>query len=578
MELLELFMAAIRRIESTDNYNAIGPHTGRYGRARGAYQIMDANWANWAREAGIPGANWRDPRAQDRVARYKMSQYYRTYKDWDLVAAAWFGGPGAANEMRRRGTSGRRDMLGTSVPSYITKMRNAMQQIQRQNPNAYRTPVSNTYMGDVQRLNAIGGQSMQGGRFTTAATIRAFQQFTQGGQRGPSDALMAMHQPLALNEFQSPTAAALSSVDSRQSQPAAANSLFSDMGDTDAGYDTFLDSFSEMYNRAGAGREVDLSLEEENAPHGDQSMNDEAMITGLLERMGGNPTDPIPLEQPTTTPGASGMREVNLGGGPTPSTGAGSGVRRMSHEAELNTPPAATPQVSGDQSLPAFQQSGERPARTQDQSQVLDAPTTTQFLAPAPITRREPPEPAPDGTDDGSGISFDNAKVGQEAIETLNESVASWVAATMPDVITADGSIDMPALAAADTSTSAGLTFVETAKQFLGTPYVWGGTTPSGFDCSGLIQFVAQQMGVNLPRVSRDQARAGQNVGMNRANWRPGDLIAFAPNGNTVSHIGILAGVDSNGVWQMLHSPRRGKNVEVVPMTRRDVAAVRRVM
>src|SRR3712207_9017729 len=50
------------------------------------------------------------------------------------------------------------------------------------------------------------------------------------------------------------------------------------------------------------------------------------------------------------------------------------------------------------------------------------------------------------------------------------------------------------------------------SQRYLGTPYVWGGESPGGFDCSGLVQHVYAQLGVNLPRVAADQARAGQSV------------------------------------------------------------------
>lgn len=78
------------------------------------------------------------------------------------------------------------------------------------------------------------------------------------------------------------------------------------------------------------------------------------------------------------------------------------------------------------------------------------------------------------------------------------------------------------------------------ARQFLGTPYKWGGTTPLGFDCSGFVQYVYKQYGVNLPRVSYQQAAAGAPV--SAAAAQAGDLVYYKGKNGTVDHIGIYMG------------------------------------
>jgi LysM repeat protein len=87
-----------------------------------------------------------------------------------------------------------------------------------------------------------------------------------------------------------------------------------------------------------------------------------------------------------------------------------------------------------------------------------------------------------------------------------------------------------------------GSSIVQTASRYLGVPYVYGGTSPSGFDCSGLVQYVYAQHGINLPRVASDQANAGTKIS-SMSQLLPGDLVCFSNNMNGyVDHIGIYIG------------------------------------
>jgi cell wall-associated NlpC family hydrolase len=88
------------------------------------------------------------------------------------------------------------------------------------------------------------------------------------------------------------------------------------------------------------------------------------------------------------------------------------------------------------------------------------------------------------------------------------------------------------------------------AARYVGTPYRYGGTTPSGFDCSGYTQYVYRQAGISIPRTASAQASAGRRV--SRASARPGDLVVI----NGGSHIGIWAGGN-----MMYDAPRTGKSV-----------------
>lgn len=97
---------------------------------------------------------------------------------------------------------------------------------------------------------------------------------------------------------------------------------------------------------------------------------------------------------------------------------------------------------------------------------------------------------------------------------------------------------------------------VRTARRFLGVPYRWGGEDRRrGFDCSGLTMVCYRLNGLNLPRNSRMQFRAGKSVGRNRLH--KGDLVFFATHGGQrVTHVGMYAG---NG--KFIHAPRTGKTV-----------------
>ena len=99
---------------------------------------------------------------------------------------------------------------------------------------------------------------------------------------------------------------------------------------------------------------------------------------------------------------------------------------------------------------------------------------------------------------------------------------------------------------------------VDSARKYLGTPYVWGGTSPSSFDCSGFTQYVLAQNGKSIPRTSQEQFASGQAV--DKSQLQAGDLVFYDWSGGTeATHVGIYEG---NG--KMIHAPHSGDVVKEV--------------
>ena len=117
---------------------------------------------------------------------------------------------------------------------------------------------------------------------------------------------------------------------------------------------------------------------------------------------------------------------------------------------------------------------------------------------------------------------------------------------------------------------------IDTALEVIGTPYVWGGTDENGFDCSGLIQYAYAYHGIQLPRVSRDQIRAGREVVPRVEALLPGDILGFTrERSRTVSHVGLYVG---KGLF--IHSGSSGVQVSDLndPYWREHIVAATRIV
>ena len=115
-----------------------------------------------------------------------------------------------------------------------------------------------------------------------------------------------------------------------------------------------------------------------------------------------------------------------------------------------------------------------------------------------------------------------------------------------------------------------GSNVVSYAMNFLGTPYVYGGSTPAGFDCSGFTSYVYKQFGVDIGRTTYDQVKRGTVV--SKANLQPGDLVFFGSK-TSPYHVGIYV-----GGGQYIHSPRTGDVIKVAPIQGSTYATARRII
>lgn len=113
---------------------------------------------------------------------------------------------------------------------------------------------------------------------------------------------------------------------------------------------------------------------------------------------------------------------------------------------------------------------------------------------------------------------------------------------------------------------------VNFALQYVGNPYVWGGTSlTKGADCSGFVQSVLKNYGISLPRTSREQAKVGRAI--NSSEMRPGDLIFYANSSGTINHVAMYIG---NG--QIVHAASRRSGIRISTWNYRSPARIRNVI
>jgi cell wall-associated NlpC family hydrolase len=113
--------------------------------------------------------------------------------------------------------------------------------------------------------------------------------------------------------------------------------------------------------------------------------------------------------------------------------------------------------------------------------------------------------------------------------------------------------------AASEYQPSIGSEIVIRAISLLGAPYKWGGSGPHAFDCSGLVHFIHNELGIGVPRTAEEQYRAASRVDIDELE--PGDLLFFRIGGKRVSHVAIYA-----GSGRFVHAPQTGRPIEMRPL------------
>ncbi|WP_371374707.1 C40 family peptidase [Sporomusa aerivorans] len=108
----------------------------------------------------------------------------------------------------------------------------------------------------------------------------------------------------------------------------------------------------------------------------------------------------------------------------------------------------------------------------------------------------------------------------------------------------------------AGSASAKGTEIVKTAQKYMGVPYVWGGDTPSGWDCSGYTQYVMRESGITIPRTAAEQFSTGTPV--DKANLKAGDLVFFTTYKPGASHVGFYM-----GDGKFIHASSAAKEVTI---------------
>lgn len=175
------------------------------------------------------------------------------------------------------------------------------------------------------------------------------------------------------------------------------------------------------------------------------------------------------------------------------------------------------------------------------------------FVTPAATTSAASlsdvvPKLTSDSGSGSSGSSLLNLLLGLLVGKLLGNSTSSG----LPDLSKVSGANSSSNAA----NNASGTAIVATAQKYMGVPYVWGGETPDGWDCSGFTRYVMKENGINLPRTAAEQFAVGTPV--EKTNLQIGDLIFFTTYKPGASHVGFYMG---NG--KFIHASSAAKQVTI---------------
>ncbi|EPC90495.1 C40 family peptidase [Lacticaseibacillus paracasei] len=216
-------------------------------------------------------------------------------------------------------------------------------------------------------------------------------------------------------------------------------------------------------------------------------------------------------------------------------------------EAKQETLVATKSQLESDKAkIESLKSDAEKSASDLQQTLEANKDKLAQLAASEDAAKAAAATAAVAATPSASSTSTASSSAASSSVNTSTTSASSSASASQA-----------PASNNSSVSVSGG-SIASNAAKYIGVPYVYGGTSPSGFDCSGLIYYAAKEAGISLPRTSQAQSTLGSYVSV--SDLKAGDLVFWGGVGSAY-HVGIYI-----GGGQYLHAPAPGQNVTIQSM------------